>query len=96
MNAHYYFTNLGPVKSRIQVDVEVIKLNPYSQIYVDSKEFSFRGEEQTFVRFTMKPDGTYYNVNTLKKNLVSTFNHMLQPSAARSSDDELTIPSGGL
>jgi len=36
-----------------------------------TKQFTYRGEEQTFVRFSMKPDGTYYGVNQLPKDLVS-------------------------
>ena len=94
VNAHYYFTNLGPVKSRIQVDVEVIKLNPYSQVFLGTREFSFRGEEQTFVRFTMKPDGTYYGVNTLKKDLVSSLNHLLSPAVEARTSFGDSIPTG--
>ena len=92
VNAHYYFTNLGKIGSRINVDVQVIKLNPYSQVFMGTKQFTFKGEEQTFVRFSMRPDGTYYGVNQLPKDLVTgTTPFVDQPTSFGN-----TIPNPGV
>lgn len=69
VNVHYYHTSL--LDSEIDVKVEVYKLNPYSEVYSGSRKFSYKGEEQTFVRFSMRPDGSYYGVNELPKDIVN-------------------------
>ena len=82
VNAHYYFGR-GPYQSDLSVEitVEVLKLNPYSQVYVGTKKIFKKGEERTFTRFTMKPNGYYTNVNELPKALVMV-GHDLPPSTS--------------
>lgn len=69
VNAHYYYT-----KSRsmpVDVSIEVVKLNPYDPIYQGSKRFTYKGQEETFMRFTMNSDGTFQEINHLPKNIVN-------------------------
>jgi len=40
-------------------------------VYSGSRKFSYKGEEQTFVRFSMRSDGSYYGVNELPKDIVN-------------------------
>ena len=57
-------------ESATTVTLELVKLNPYEEIWAGSKEFTQRGQEETFVRFHMKENGRYFNINELPKNLV--------------------------
>ena len=68
VNTHYYKHHTGPVITK--ATLEVIKLNPYSKVFLGSKEFSIPSQEVTFVRFDMDKDGRYSEVNTLPKSLV--------------------------
>jgi len=70
INAHYFFGKEIGSRSKTTVTLELVKLNPYEEIWAGSKEFTQRGQEETFVRFHMKDDGRYFNVNELPKNLV--------------------------
>ena len=61
----------GKVPKPLTVRAEVYKVNPYKVIYVGSKEFNKKGDEYTFVRFTVKKDGKVDdNLGFLKKKLV--------------------------
>ena len=70
VNGHLFFDHEPKGKEQVDVEVEVIKLNPFEEIYTGKKRFTYRGQEQTFVRFTMMPNGRYMNVHELPKNLV--------------------------
>ena len=70
VNGHMFFDHEPEGQEVVDVEVEVIKLNPFEEIYTGTKRFSYRGQEQTFTRFTMMPNGRYMNVNDLPKNLV--------------------------
>ena len=39
-------------------------------MYQGTKIFKHKGQEETFVRFTMKKDGTVENINQLKRDIV--------------------------
>lgn len=65
----FYYNNLD--RDLItHVSIEVVKLNPYTQVYQGTKIFKHKGQEETFVRFTMKKDGTAENINQLKRDIV--------------------------
>lgn len=70
VNAFYYNNSDNDLTTH--VSVEVVKLNPYVQIYQGTKIFDRRGQEETFVRFTMKSDGTVENVNQLRHEIVKS------------------------
>jgi len=56
---------------KVPVSVKVEKLNPVATvIYYGSIEFDHKGQEETFVRFTLDADGQVSDVNTKSKSLV--------------------------
>ena len=78
VNVHYYSdysehanVTRGPM-SPLEVKVIVHKVNPYSEVWQGIKPFTKKGQEETFIRFTMDKEG---NVKPpfrfLKKRLVS-------------------------
>ena len=63
VNVHYYSdysehanVTRGPM-SPLEVKVTVYKVNPYSEVWQGTKTFTRKGQEETFVRFTMDKDG---------------------------------------
>lgn len=70
VNAFYYANGDGNADIETNVSVEIIKLNPYSQIYEGTKIFNVRAQEETFVRFTMDSDGIITNKNNLPMEIV--------------------------
>ena len=78
VNVHFYsdysehanYTR-GPMPP-LEVKVAVHKVNPYSEVWQGTKPFTKKGQEETFIRFTMDKEG---NVKPpfrfLKKRLVS-------------------------
>ena len=82
INGHWFFTREDGEKTKpLDVNIQIIKLNPYKEVYTGSKKFAWKGQEQTFTRFTMKDDGDYWKLNDLPKNLV------LRPTAGSHSSD---------
>jgi hypothetical protein len=68
VNVHYYNS-----KTLRQANVEVrgIKVNPHLEvIYYGTLVLENKGDEKTAFRFTIAPDGTVSNVNTLFKSIV--------------------------
>jgi hypothetical protein len=56
---------------KVPVSVKVEKLNPVATvIYYGTIEFDHKGQEETFVRFTLDADGQVSDVNTKSKSLV--------------------------
>ena len=56
---------------KVPVSVKVEKLNPVATvIYYGTNEFDHKGQEETFVRFTLDADGQVSDVNTKSKSLV--------------------------
>ena len=68
VNAHYYSDHNYQNKSRenyfVTVQVEVHKVNPYKILWVGKKKFTKKGQEETFIRFTLDKQG----------NVVGSFN----------------------
>jgi hypothetical protein len=53
------------------VSVKVEKLNPIATVaFYGTLEFDHKGQEETFVRFTLDGDGQVSDVNTRPKSLV--------------------------
>ena len=101
VNGHMFFDHEPEGKEKVDVEVEVIKLNPYEEIYQGTKTFAWRGQEQTFVRFHMMPNGRYYNIHDLPKNLVmkpqtsSAVTMNFQSGSRGGLTQPRTGPSGG-
>jgi hypothetical protein len=68
INLHYYDT-----QSRQPVDAQVslVKVNPRAEVlFYDTVRLDVVGSERTAVRFTVRPDGSVADVNTLQKSIV--------------------------
>ena len=62
VNAHEF---LATSTNKLPVSVKVEKLNPTaSVVFYGTQEFDHKGQEETFVRFTLDPDGKVSDVNT--------------------------------
>src|SRR5574343_308468 len=67
-NAHYYETKDG---NPVEVTVSVVKVNPQAEVvFYGAATLARKGYEATRVRFTVLPDGSATNINTLPKQLV--------------------------
>jgi hypothetical protein len=68
VNAHYYESKDG---LPVEVTVSVVKINPRADVvYYGALTLARKGDEGTAVRFTVLPDGSVTNINTLPKSLV--------------------------
>ncbi len=68
VNAHYYDSKNG---EPVDVSVSVVKVNPRAEVvYYGTVQVARKGDEATAVRFTVLPDGSVDNINTLPKTLV--------------------------
>jgi len=68
INLHYYDS-----QSRQPVDAQVslVKVNPRAEVlFYDTVRLDAVGSERTAVRFTLRPDGSVADVNTLQKSIV--------------------------
>lgn len=62
VNAHEFLANTN---NKIPVSIKVEKLNPKATvIFYGTHEFDHKGQEETFVRFTLDSDGKVGDVNT--------------------------------
>ncbi len=62
VNAQEFLANTS---DKVPVSVKVEKLNPTaSVVYYGTQEFDHKGQEETFVRFTLDADGKVGDVNT--------------------------------
>lgn len=68
VNAHYY----GGRDSSNEVDVEinVVKLNPFIVVFEGVKKLKKRGDEETMIRFSMDKEGNFFGRNRIKKSIV--------------------------
>lgn len=76
VNAHYYSSpTVNSMKPGggipADVSIEVLRLNPFQIISSESKRLEARGQEETFVRFTLDEDGAAVKINRLPKKLVA-------------------------
>jgi len=68
VNLHYYESKDGKA---VPVTVSIIKVNPRAEvIFYGQQTLARKGDEATAARFTVRPDGSVGNVNTLAKSLV--------------------------
>jgi len=71
VNGHYYsarnYDKVNPKKPVITVRVELHKVNPYTIAWVGEKEFTHRGQEETFLRFRLDQDGKILPPFTFEK-----------------------------
>ncbi len=68
VNAHYFDSQDSKA---VDVTVSVLKVNPRAEvIFYGQLTLARKGDEGTAVRFSVLPDGTVTNVNTLPKTLV--------------------------
>ena len=71
VNGHYYslrsYDKINPKKPVVTVRVELHKVNPYSIMWVGEKEFTHRGQEETFLRFRLDKDGNIIPPFTFEK-----------------------------
>ena len=66
VNIHLYSTkglNTGPMP----VHVEILKINPYSEIYSGVTTLQLNGQEETVLRFTVNQAGDVISQNKLQK-----------------------------
>ncbi len=80
VNAHYYESKEAAESSDarsgqpVQANVAVVKVNPRAEVvFYGQQKLAQRGDEATLVRFTVLPDGSVNNLNTLPKALVKRF-----------------------
>src|SRR6195952_4204143 len=56
---------LAPTTQKVPVSVKVEKLNPTaSVVFYGTQDFDHKGQEETFVRFTLDNEGKVSDVNT--------------------------------
>ena len=68
VNVQYYETKNG---EPVEVTTSVIKVNPRAEVvFYGQLTLARKGDEATAVRFSVLPDGSVTNVNTLPKSLV--------------------------
>ena len=92
VNAHYYSarewqhdgrltTNTAAKPSRdkkLTVKIELHRVNPYKIWWIGEKTFTHRGQEETFVRFTIDPKGEQVGDFTyVEKDFVTPFGNTL-------------------
>jgi hypothetical protein len=84
VNAHE-FLDTSPVKMPVSVKVE--KLNPTATVaFYDTHEFDHKGQEETYVRFTLDGDGQVTDLNTRAKSLVRAVRTPTAGNAPRKVD----------
>lgn len=67
-NVHYFDSKNG---KPVEVTVSIIKVNPRADVvFYGQLTLARKGDEATAARFTVRPDGSIANVNTLAKSLV--------------------------
>jgi hypothetical protein len=68
VNVHYYESKDN---APVDVTVTIVKVNPRAEVLFHSQiKLARKGDEATAVRFTLQPDGSVTNLNTLPKALV--------------------------
>lgn len=68
VNIQYYETKNG---EPVEATVSLVKVNPRAEVvYYGTATLARKGDEATALRFTILPDGTVNNINTLPKTLV--------------------------
>ena len=88
INAHYYSqrqweadgrlnTSAKPEGKTLTVKIELHRVNPYKIWWMGEKTFTRRGQEETFVRFILDPDGKQVGDFTyVEKDFVTPYGNM--------------------
>jgi len=96
INGHYYsirsYDKINKRKPVITVRVELHKVNPYTIAWVGEKEFTHRGQEETFLRFRLDENGKFLPPFTFeKKKFVTPMqalgNYTAPPTGAAAYED---------
>ena len=62
---------LADAAEAVETTISVVKVNPRAEIvYYGTLRLDRKGDEATAVRFTVDPDGTVRDINTLPKQIV--------------------------
>ena len=71
------------------VRIELHKVDPYKIWWVGEKKFTHRGQEETFLRFTIDPDGKQVGDYTYEeKKFVIPIGNTLNPMAPDNIEDD--------
>ena len=75
INAHYYskhdHNNRKPENYYVTVKIELHQVNPYKILWMGEKKFSRKGQEETFLRFSLDKKGKIkYPFSFMKKRYV--------------------------
>tara|TARA_B100001013_G_scaffold31124_1_gene16920 strand:- start:37 stop:819 length:783 start_codon:yes stop_codon:yes gene_type:complete len=113
INAHYYSqrqwehdgrlnTNIKQQKDKkLTVKIELHKVQPYKIWWMGEKTFTHRGQEETFVRFTIDPEGNRVGDFTyIEKKFVSPFRNTIGSTGFsenfETEDEPAREPSGAV
>ena len=102
INAHYYSarqwmndgrlnTNAKPPAGKtLTVKIELHKVQPYKIWWIGEKTFTHRGQEETFVRFTIGPDGNQIgDFSYTEKKFVAPFRNTVGSAPDNFEGDQI-------
>ena len=94
VNAMYYYNQDGRVP--VPCTIQVVKLNPYVVIYEGQHTLNRRGDEYTFIRFTMDESGQVIDRNFRQKAIVFAKPAAISPTdnSPYSGNGQHSFPSG--
>ena len=72
VNTHFYSAKASPVTDPIIVNITVLKINPYGEVYIGQTNLEKPGDEKTMIRFKVNKDGYVVSKNRLQKNIAGT------------------------
>mgnify|MGYP003322594442 FL=1 len=90
VNIHLYSTkgrNTGPMP----VHVEILKINPYGEVYNGMTTLNINGQEETVLRFTVNQAGDVISQNKLQKRFAGK--HLRPSESTAVSYTHLTLPT---
>lgn len=71
VNIYYYASADG---KKVPVNIRLDKVNPVLKVlYYRTMILTHQGEERTVMRFSMRPDGTVYDINQIPKSLAGRY-----------------------
>ena len=109
INAHYYSqrqweadgrlsTSVAPPgEKKLTVKIELHRVQPYKIWWIGEKTFTDRGQEETFVRFTIGPEGNQIgDFSYIEKKFVSPFKNTIGSAPDNIEDEPAHEPSGAV
>ena len=95
VNAHYYSAKKTNSSEDIQVPatvtIEFMRLNPFQLIESQERILHKQGDEATFYRFSITPEGFVRNVNYVPKSLVTINKPTYDPTIVRQDENDAKI-----